>query len=163
MEKDGRIRVGLDNFLQKVTGSITKVDMKIPGEKIKKGEPVFALIQSGKRLEVKSPVTGIIRESNEKLMKSSTLINTDPFAEGWVYLVEPSNWLEEVSTFLNGQKYADWIRYEFLRLKDFFARVMQPDQVHTVVLQEGGEIVEGALKDFGPEVWEDFQTGFLKN
>jgi len=163
MEKDGRIRVGLDCFLQKITGSITKVDMKSPGEKVNKGETVFAIIQNGKRLQVKSPVTGIVREQNAKLLTNAALINTEPFAEGWVYLVEPTNWVEEFSAFMTGQKYKDWIRYEFIRLKDFLAEVIQPKSEHTIVLQDGGEVQEGVLKDFGPEVWEDFQSGFLKN
>jgi hypothetical protein len=41
LERDGRIRVGLDCFLQKITGPVTKVDMKSPGEKVKKGETVL--------------------------------------------------------------------------------------------------------------------------
>lgn len=163
MERDGRIRVGLDCFLQKITGAITKVDMKHPGEMVKKGETVFAIIQNGKRLQVKSPVTGIVREQNGKLLTNASLINTEPFAEGWVYLVEPTNWMEEFSAFMTGQKYRDWIRYEFIRLKDFLAEVLQPKSEHAIVLQDGGEVQEGVLKDFGPEVWEDFQSGFLKN
>jgi glycine cleavage system H lipoate-binding protein len=163
MEKDGRIRVGLDCFLQKITGTITKVDMKSPGEKVKKGETVFAIIQNGKRLQVKSPVTGIVREQNAKLLTNASLVNTEPFAEGWVYLVEPTKWMEEFSAFMSGQKYKDWIRYEFVRLKDFLAEVLQPKSEHAIVLQDGGEVQDGVLKDFGPEVWEDFQSGFLKN
>jgi hypothetical protein len=29
------------------------------------------------------------------------------------------------------------------------------------VLQDGGEIKEGVLKNFGPEVWEEFQSSFI--
>ena len=35
-----------------------------------------------------------------------------------------------------------------------------PEYAH-VVLQDGGVIKEGVLSDFGPEVWEDFQSNFL--
>jgi glycine cleavage system H lipoate-binding protein len=163
MERDGRIRVGIDCFLQKITGPVTKVDMKSPGEKVKKGETVFALIQHGKKIEVKSPLTGVIREFNDKLMKNASLLNTAPFSDGWVYLVEPTNWMEEFGTFMNGTRYRDWIKQEFIRLKDFLAEVIQPKVGHAVVLQDGGEVQEGVLKDFGPEVWEDFQSGFLRN
>ncbi len=163
MERDGRIRVGLDCFLQKITGFITKVDMKSPGEKVNKGETVFAIIQNGKRLQVKSPVTGIVREQNGKLLNNASLINREPFTEGWVYLIEPTNWKEEFSAFMTVQKYREWIKYEFIRLKDFLAEVIQPKAEHVVVLQDGGEVQEGILQDFGPEVWEDFQSGFLKS
>ncbi|MEX0988462.1 MAG: hypothetical protein WD052_13370 [Bacteroidales bacterium] len=159
LEKDGKIRVGVDSFLQKVTGTITKVEMKVAGEKVKKGETVMALIQNGKRLQLKSPVSGIIREKNDKLQSQSSLVNSSPFSDGWVYLVEPTNWMEEFRTFLTGQKYSDWIGSELARLRDFFAASGKAE----VVLQEGGEVADAVLSGMGPEVWEDFQTGFLKN
>jgi hypothetical protein len=31
------------------------------------------------------------------------------------------------------------------------------------IMQEGGEITGGVLERFGPEVWEEFQTGFINN
>jgi ABC-type phosphate transport system substrate-binding protein len=37
MEKDGTVKVGIDDFLQRVTGSLTRVKMKSPGERVKKG------------------------------------------------------------------------------------------------------------------------------
>jgi hypothetical protein len=97
------------------------------------------------------------------LLSNASLINADPFSEGWVYLVEPSSWMEEFGAFMNGSKYREWIKHEFIRLKDFLAEVVQPKVGYAVVLQDGGEVQEGVLKDFGPEVWEDFQTVFLKN
>ncbi len=163
LERDGMIRVGLDNFLQKVTGEITKVDLKAPGYKVKKGETIFAMIQHGKRLEIKSPVTGTIVQQNTKLVSNPALLSTDPFNEGWICLVEPINWVEEFGSYLKGQKYSDWIKDEFVRLKDFFAGAVNPATGQKIVLQDGGEVIEGILYDLGPEVWEEFQTSFLKN
>lgn len=163
LEKDGKIRVGVDGFLQKIAGTITRVEMKSPGEKVKKGETVVALIQNGKKIELKSPITGVIIEQNRTLLTASTLINSSPFYDGWIYLVEPANWSEEMMSMFMGTKYSEWIKSEYLRLKDFLAKVIQPVTLKAIVLQEGGEIAEGVLKDLGPEVWEEFQTGFLKN
>jgi glycine cleavage system H lipoate-binding protein/ABC-type phosphate transport system substrate-binding protein len=162
LERDGKIRVGLDNFLQKVTGKITKVDLRAPGDKVKKGETIFAMIQHGKRLEIKSPVTGTIVSQNAKLVSDPGLLSADPFNEGWICLVEPVNWVEEFGSYMKGEKYSDWIKDEFVRLKDFFASVVNPATGQKIVLQDGGEVIEGILNDLGPEVWEDFQTSFLK-
>jgi ABC-type phosphate transport system substrate-binding protein len=48
MEIDGNVRIGIDDFLQHITGPVTRIKMKEPGEKIKKGEKIFSLIQTGK-------------------------------------------------------------------------------------------------------------------
>ncbi|MDF1570640.1 MAG: hypothetical protein P1P82_03380 [Bacteroidales bacterium] len=162
-EKDGNIRVGVDNFIQKLTGPVTRVEMKLPGESIRKGKTLFTLVQHGKRMEMKSPVSGKIVSHNEKLNSKSSLINTAPFSEGWIYMIEPSNWAEEFSLYLGAPKYREWIKSEFARLKDFLTNISKPGTNTVVVLQDGGDIRDGVLKDLGPEVWEDFQSDFLRN
>ena len=162
-EKDGNIRVGVDNFIQKLTGPITRVEMKHPGESIRKGKTLFTLVQNGKRMEMKSPVSGTIVSHNEKLQLKSSLINTAPFSEGWIYMIEPSNWAEEFSLYLGAPKYREWIKSEFARLKDFLVNISKPGTTAVTVLQDGGDISDGVLKDLGPEVWEDFQSDFLRN
>jgi len=163
MEKDGKVRVGIDEFLQHVTGPITRVRMKNPGERIKKGESFLSLVQQGKKLEIQSPVSGIIAEQNGGLVDDSSMINTEPYSGGWVYVVEPVNWLSELKVFVMGEKYSEWIKTEFSRLKDFFSSgIAVPDNVEPVqVMQEGGEVEEGILENFGPDVWEEFQTRFI--
>ena len=163
MEKDGKVRIGIDDFLQHVTGPITRVIMKNPGERIKKGETFLTLVQQGKKLEIQSPVSGIVAEQNGGLITDSSRINSEPYSEGWVYVVEPLNWLTELKTYAMGDKYSEWLKAEFSRLKDFLSSgKVAFDNVEPVqVMQEGGEIKEGVLEGFGPEVWEEFQTGFI--
>ena len=61
------------------------------------------------------------------------------------------------------EKYRRWLGAEFIRLKEFMTAILKPDSLEYahVVLQDGGELKEGILEDFGPKVWEDFQTNFL--
>ena len=61
------------------------------------------------------------------------------------------------------EKYTEWIKYEFSRLKDFFAASLKANtsEYSHIVLQDGGDIKDNILADFGPEVWEDFQTKFI--
>lgn len=162
LERDGNIRVGLDNFVQRITGKITRIEMKKQGEWIRKGQPLFSIIQNGKRLDIKSPVTGTISERNSDLNKDAGLINTSPFSDGWVYMIEPSDWAEEFATFLKGTKYREWIKSEFLKLKDFLVSIPGSSGDKVIVMQEGGEPREGVLGEMGPDVWEDFQSDFLK-
>jgi glycine cleavage system H lipoate-binding protein/ABC-type phosphate transport system substrate-binding protein len=164
MEKDGNVSIGIDDFLQHVTGPLTRVEMRNPGEKVKKGELLFSLIQSGKRLNLYSPISGIIKQQNEALIADATKINSSPYIDGWIYRIEPSNWFVEVNFMDMADKYKKWINTEFSRMKDFLAATLKPDSLEYahVVLQDGGIVKEGVLADFGPEVWDDFQTNFLE-
>jgi len=163
MEKSGHVRIGMADFIQQVCGQLTRVALKSPGEKIKKGESLFTIVQQGKHLEIKSPISGVVVKENRKLLQNATLINKDPYDAGWVYMVEPANWVNDMKSFFLGDSYGEWLKSEFARLKDFFATELKLNgkSEPIPVMQDGGEIRDGLLEDFGPEVWEEFQANFI--
>jgi len=163
MKKNGLVKVGIDDFLQHVTGKITKVDLKNSGEMIKKGDLLLSIIRKGKLLNIYSPISGTISGINRNLVSNSSLLNSAPFDEGWVYEIEPTNWGLEIQYLSVAEKYKTALKHEFLRLKDFFASIgnaIDPEFAN-VVMQDGGALKDKPLAEFGPEVWEDFQTKFL--
>ncbi|MFC2111275.1 glycine cleavage system protein H, partial [Bacteroidota bacterium] len=163
MEKDGVVRVGIDDFLQHITGPLTRIKMKNSGEKIKKGDHILSIIQNGKQLHINSPISGIISSQNETLNTNSSIMNSSPYSDGWVYMIEPTNWLREIQFLFMEKKYKEWLKIEFSRLKDFLAVSIRPRTVEYAhsVLQDGGELKGSILANLGPEVWEDFQTNFI--
>ncbi len=75
LEQDGNVKVGIDDFLQHITGTITRIKMKSPGKKVKKGEQILTIIQNGKQLNLYSPVSGTIIEQNITLESNSSALN----------------------------------------------------------------------------------------
>ena len=163
MEKDGNVKVGLDDFLQHITGKLTRIMMKEPGETVRRGEKIVTIVQNGKQLNLYAPLSGTILQQNESLLSDSSIVNSSPYSEGWVYLIEPKNWFREVQFMFMGEKYAEWLKDEFIRLREFIsASVKTNNLVYAhVVLQDGGELTDNILADMDPEVWEDFQTQFI--
>ena len=161
MEQNGQVRLGIDDFLQHITGPVTRIRMKGLGEKIQKGKPALTIIQKGKQLNIHAPVSGKIKEHNKTLGKKPSLVNSSPYSDGWVYIIEPTNWLKESEFMFMWEKYREWLKGEFSRLRDFLAGSVKPTPEYAHVLQDGGEPKDGILEDLGPEVWEDFQTNFL--
>jgi len=163
MEKKGQVKIGVDDFLQHAIGTITKVKMKEVGTRIEKGEPLISITQNGKKLDINSPVTGIVQENNNKLIEAPSLINSDPYVDGWITAIQAEDWLREIKVFIMGDKYKAELKKEFSRLKDFlifiFKREGNIDSL--TVLQEGGELNDAPLKQLGPEAWEEFQIQFL--
>jgi hypothetical protein len=90
-------------------------------------------------------------------------MNSSPFTDGWVYLIEPKNWLREIQFLSMGENYQEWLQAEFTRLKDFFAASVRSNTAvyAHIILQDGGELTDNVLADLEPEVWEDFQTKFI--
>jgi len=163
MEKDGSVTVGMDDFLQHIIGPVSKIVMKEPGEKVKKGEAFLQLVKDGKQLQMYAPVSGVIRNSNEKLVNDPAILNASPYSEGWIYSLEPQNWTKESVLLYFAEKYKCWISNEWTRIKEFLAMILKPQspEFSHVVMQDGGVIREGFLSELGPKEWEEFQVNFL--
>jgi hypothetical protein len=77
-------------------------------------------------------------------------------------MIEPSNWLKEIQLLSMAEKYIEWLKNEFPRLKDFLAASVRANTIeNSMVFQDGGALKDGILADLGPEIWEDFQTNFI--
>lgn len=163
MEKDGNVRVGIDDFLQHIIGPVTRITLLNPGDKVKKGEKIIILSNKGKQVSIKSPVTGIIVDNNPLLKSDPSIINNAPYSEGWIYMIEPANWLAETQIMFMGSRYSEWLKTEFSRLKDFLTGAVQTNKgFHTqAILTDGGEIPDNALNQLGSEIWEEFQNKFI--
>jgi len=161
MEKDGSVKVGIDDFMQQVTGEYTNIKMKKPGERIMKNEPLVTLVQDGKQIEIYAPISGKIKEINEDLVTDPSEINKSPYSQGWIYSVEPSNWQREIGFMKMADSYKSWMKREIERLKDFLAISVNAENKKQVAFQDGGELNNQVLKQFGPRVWEDFQKNFI--
>lgn len=162
MENDGNVKVGIDDFLRNVLGKVNQVALKPVGTTVTKGETLAIVVREGKKISIKAPVSGVIIDRNNSL---NSFDQEEELVKDWLYSIEPSNWKREIELMLMADTYRNWIQDEFIRLKDFLARSLQQHapQFMPVVLQDGGELIEGFMSEMGPEIWEDFQTNFLDN
>ena len=122
----------------------------------------MASIKSGNRtLRVYSPVSGIIKHYNSNANKCVS--GKDVYQKGWLYLIEPTHWIQEIKNLYFAKKAEKWIQTELNRLRDFFAFSTRKFGFDPgmVVLQEGGPIEEAALQDMPEEFWYEFQVEFI--
>lgn len=162
MEQDGSVKVGVDDFLLHITGPVTKLKLKKAGDKVKRGEEILSVIHNGKQLNLYSPVTGVIKEKNPSLDANIALINSSPYASGWVYRMEPENWQRENQLLFMAEKHSQFIMNEIVKIKDFIAGLMNRENPEmSLALQDGGMLREGVLSDMSPEAWEEFQTKII--
>jgi len=89
---DGNVAtLGVTQFGQELSGEIVYVEIPMVGREVKQDEP-FMSMESGKWVgRVKAPVSGKIVEANEEIEWESTLINQDPYGQGWLAKIEISD------------------------------------------------------------------------
>jgi glycine cleavage system H protein len=84
----GIATIGLTDFGQDLAGEIVYAEVPRVGRDIEQGKP-FMSLESGKWVgRVKAIVTGKITEANEEIEWESTIINEEPYGEGWFVKVE---------------------------------------------------------------------------
>ncbi|MFZ7113439.1 MAG: glycine cleavage system protein GcvH [Desulfatiglandales bacterium] len=107
-----RVTVGMNDFFQKEAGDIVFIDLPEEEEDVSQGE-VCGKIQSRKWIgKLVAPVSGEIVEINEDLEDDTSLINTDPYGEGWILVIEASDLEDELENLMQGDSLAAFIEEE---------------------------------------------------
>jgi glycine cleavage system H protein len=89
--EDRHVHLGLTNYIQGALGSVLSVELPDVGDTIEEGE-VFAEIESASTVhELVSPVTGRVMAVNPILEDHPSIINEDPYSEGWLIEVRLKN------------------------------------------------------------------------
>ncbi|MEM0042877.1 MAG: glycine cleavage system protein GcvH [Thermofilaceae archaeon] len=83
-----RVRIGVTDFAQKKIRVVVFVDMPNVGLRVKRGDVLVTLESIKAVSEVLSPVSGRVVSCNERLDDDPSLINKDPYGEGWIAEVE---------------------------------------------------------------------------
>ncbi len=102
LEADDMVTIGITDVAQNMAKGIVNATPKDPGRTVQKGKSAGTL-ESGKWVgPVTSPVTGEIAEVNEMMKGKPSLINSDPYGEGWFVRIKPADWASESVALLTG-------------------------------------------------------------
>ena len=110
LKMDGEFAlVGITAYAAEQLGDIVFVDVPSVDETLAKDE-VFGSIEAVKTVsDLMLPIGGEVVEFNEELDGNPALINTDPYGEGWIVKIKPTD-AAEADTLLNAAQYADLIK-----------------------------------------------------
>lgn len=88
---DGTVRVGITDHAQSALGDVVYVDLPETGESVE-ANGTFGEIESTKSVsDLFAPVNGEIVAINEALEDDPSLVNSDPYGEGWLVEIKPEN------------------------------------------------------------------------
>ena len=85
------VRVGISSFAVDQLGDIVFVELPEVGAAISAGSS-FGSVESVKAVEdVIAPISGTVEARNEAVLASPEELQNDPYGEGWLLLVRPSD------------------------------------------------------------------------
>ncbi len=106
--ENGKVKVGIIDFAQKQLNDIVYVELPSVGDNITQNEP-FGTLESVKAVsDLIAPISGTIEAVNEELESKPELVNEDPYGEGWLVIVAPTNLDAELKAIMNFDAAVDW-------------------------------------------------------
>ena len=113
-----KVTVGMTDFFQKEAGDVVFIDLPEEEDEVEQGE-VCGKIQSRKWIgKLIAPVSGEIVEINEDLADDTSLINTDPYGDGWVLVIDAGDLDSELENLIHGDGVVDFVEGEIKRAED---------------------------------------------
>jgi glycine cleavage system H protein len=90
-ESEGSVRIGITDFAQDALGDIVYVSLPGVGETVTAGSTCGELESTKSVSDVYAPLSGEVLAVNEALDATPELVNSDPYAGGWLFELRPSD------------------------------------------------------------------------
>ncbi len=155
LEGDDRVRVGLDDFSQKLLGPAEEVKLPEIGKLYYQDHICASMIKQGKKASIVAPVDGVIETVNPKVRENPGLVHDDPYGEGWLFLMKPTNLQLNLHNLCYGEDNAAWIDQETQRLLGMLSAAVG------FSLPDGGSIIDDVLGHFPELGWRRLVNEFL--
>lgn len=115
IELNGSVRIGLDDLIRKVFGTIDRVDLPQAGRRVRRGEKLFAVTYGDQTLDIPAPLSGTVLAVNEEHSDHPEWLAAKPFEASWMCALEPSDLASELAELKIGRDAIDWYQAELDR------------------------------------------------
>ena len=104
--------VGISHFAQDALGDIVFIDLPKVGASVKAGQQIGEVESTKTTSTIYTPISGTIVKVNAELKDHPEVVNSDPYGQGWMVVIELTNAAEveklmtaaQYETFLSSQK-----------------------------------------------------------
>lgn len=84
-------RIGISDFAQDQLGDLTYVELPEVGAVLSMGQEIGSLESTKSASSLFCPLSGKVVAVNEALADDPGLLNADPYGQGWIFSIEPSD------------------------------------------------------------------------
>ena len=108
VEDDGTLVIGITDHAQSQLGELVFADLPDIGANVSAADEVCVIESVKAASDIYSPISGKIIEINEDLEESPGLVNSDPYGDGWLFRLDPSD-PDEFSELLDADSYTQYL------------------------------------------------------
>lgn len=89
--EDGRLRLGITDYAQDALGDVVYVEVPEVGATVDVNGKVSEVESTKSVSDIYAPVAGTVVEVNAALADTPERVNDDPYGEGWICIIEPTD------------------------------------------------------------------------
>ena len=155
--KDGSLDIGIDTFGTMALGAVSLIKCAEVGKELKRGEIIFEGAFGNKTVNFLSPVNGIVKSVNTNIMGKKIY---DPY-DAWGVKLFSKDFHENEKLFLSGIGASNWMKKEFIKLKNFIGSHSPNIELAGATMYDGGSLANDALSSLIDKSANDFEKEFL--
>ncbi len=99
------VTVGITDHAQDALGDLVYVELPTVGDQVGAGDEAGVVESVKAASDIYAPVSGEIVEVNEALVDAPEIVNSEPYAGGWLYKIKVSD-VSELDKLLSADEYA---------------------------------------------------------
>ncbi len=96
--------IGISDYAKEELGEVDYVDLPDIDADLSRERPFGTLETSKAITDLLAPISGVVIEFNESLAESPEMLTDDPYGDGWLIVVEPSD-PDELDSLLKARDY----------------------------------------------------------
>jgi glycine cleavage system H protein len=154
-ESPSLIRVGLDDFASKLTGTVESITLPQRGSWIRQGQRMCTIHRDGAAVDMVSPIEGTVADINESVTANPKLAIGDPYGDGWLMTVQSPDAKTNFRNLLGGAMARWWMEEAATRLQ---SRVPVPAGA---LAQDGGIAVDNLTSQIPDQDWTKLAKEFF--
>ena len=106
VKRDGNlVTVGITDFFQRTMGDVIFIELPETGSELTNGDEAGMIETIKVNVTVISPLSGTIKEVNEGLKDNPQRVNSEPYGEGWLFKMAPSDWETDKKELMEARAY----------------------------------------------------------
>jgi glycine cleavage system H protein len=151
--EEAEARVGIDDFSARLIGKVDRASVPAVGVAVKENTVCF-LLHSGKRtVRLVSPANGVIKTVNPKVTADPSILNDDPYSEGWIFSMRLKG--DAVKGLYHENVARKWFESEVERLQRVFSSDLG------MMATDGGEALTDISSRLNDAQWGKIVSQFL--
>lgn len=154
-ERKNLVRVGADEFAAALLGPVERIELPKSGHWVRQGQKTWTVYRDGRKVAMVSPIEGEIVAVNSELAQNPSLLQQQPYGEGWVMTVHVPDEESNYRNLLQGPLARAWMSDAATRLRAHLS------EYAGAYAQDSGRPVNDVCAHLPEKAWRELVREFL--